>query len=739
MTAQDSPPSAATERPLGLARREDLVVRSVFSPEGVCHRIKDPITLRYFEFTAEEYFVWAQLRPETTLREVRDRFQLEFVPRQVSTAELQQFLLALIENRLVDRRQSPGQDPWMLSDRSPAGIGTPPHSPWSALLFHRFRGFNPTPLLDHLVHLFKRCPPWLFRGLLVLPPLAALWLLVSDPDRMRGDLASWSSTLSVKVWASIAVVLWLCRGIHELAHGVACRWQGAECPELGVQWLLLSPVLYCDVSDTWLLPNRVDRVLVTAVGPLTDLWLAACGFLVAAVVPVEPVQSVAHLVALFCVANTLLLNGNPLLKYDGYHVLCDVADEPNLADKARDWWLGRCSAICLGITPVESSVGRVRHPGLVAIYGLAAAFYRPWIWGTLIVGAGAWLTKAGYPQLGLLAAGLLALVLLGPWLGKLRRTLENPLFWSRLDSDRSRVTAAVFATLLAAFCLLPLPRSVRAIARVDAPGAHPLFVVVPGRLDMAVTAGTEVRQGALLARLSNPELLRQRERLWGEVQQLEFRLRSLEARRLESPEGNLPVSATEESLLAARQQLAQLDADLRRLEIRATRAGRFWPPPWKSNAADQSQLSPSWSGSPLDDFNRGCWLEIGTLLGQIGSPSDLSILLELDGSDADLIQVGQSVKVVLDHAAHLELTGVVSEVGLRVLNPDQQFAPGAGSRTDRTMVAARMTREPVGQELLLRDSGTARISVAWSSAANRVWDWLQSNFRPRVPRGEGID
>jgi putative peptide zinc metalloprotease protein len=711
------------------------VIRTVNSPAGDCHRLKDPITLRYFEFTAEEYFVWAQLRPGITLGELRQRCEAEFAPRQVSTGELQRFVLELLENRLITRREPPAQPARTMADPSPGRPGSSIATSWSALLFHRFRGLNPTPFLDRLVQLIKACPRLLVRALLLAPPVAALWLLLSDAERLRVDQTPWLQAQDSTVWIATAVVLWLCRGVHEAAHGVACRWQGAECPELGVQWLLFSPVLYCDVSDTWLLASRASRVLVTAAGPLADIWLAACGWLIAEATTVESVQAIARLVALFCIANTLLLNGNPLLKYDGYHVLCDLADEPNLSDKARGWWLERCAAVGLGIHPVASSAGRVRHPGLVACYGLAAAIYRPWIWGTLIMTTSAWFTQSGYPQLALLAAALLLLAILGPWLAGLLRTLRHPLFWSRLESGRFRVTVGVLAALVAAACLVPLPRSVPAIARVDAPNSQPLYVVVPGRLDMAVPAGTTVQQGELLAKLSNPELLRQRERLWAEVQQLEFRLSALEARRLEAPQDNLPVSATGESLRAARQQLSQLDADLSRLEFRAASAGQFWPPPWQPGLAGQPEIPPTWSGSPLARLNQGCWLEVGTMLGQLGTPADLSILLELEGADADLIHVGQAVRVVLDHAVHRQLNGVIAQVGLPVLRGERPATPPTSLPPPRSVVVARMVADHDPDRMLLRDSGSARISVAWTPLATRVWDALQASFRlPVAPR-----
>ncbi|HBH51616.1 MAG TPA: hypothetical protein DDY91_06975 [Planctomycetaceae bacterium] len=738
MTVLPSSSLAADDRPLDLSCRPDLVVRPVSSRSGVFWRIKDPVSLRYFELTPEEHFLLTRLKPESTLRQLSGDFANQFAPREVASGELRQFLLDLLENQLVIRsHHRRAVVAWGHPEASMTGHpeeNTRRAIGWQSLLFHRFRGINPTPILDVIVRLLVACPSGLRRAMFWIPLALAAWLLAFHPVVGGWNLSGGFSALTFPAWGLMLLLLWFCRAFHELAHGVACRWFGAECPEIGIQWLLLSPVLYCDVSDAWLLSSRASRIYISAAGPLADLWLAAVGIMLATSLGVEPLRTVSWAVSLFCLANTLFLNGNPLLKYDGYHVLCDLMEEPNLSDKARarcrGWWL----SLCLGLTASASTAGRVRHPTLVALYGVAAGIYRPWIWGTLLIGVAMGISRSGHPDLGWIVALSLIAVLLMSRVARLSRNLQDPLVRSQVDPHRAWWTVGAGLILSALFLLVPLPRTISATALVDAPHASPLYVVVPGRIEMTKPSGVAVLPGEVVARLSNPELMRQRDRLWAEVGQLEFRLRSYETQRLERPETSPPVSATRESLAAARRQLEEVQGDLERLNVSAPREGILWPPPWKlpHHHHHQQQVT-NWTGSPLDTANRGCWLEVGTLVGQIGAPADLSIVLELPAHRADLVQEGQVVTVVLSHAPHQTLRGQISQVGLKMAesrSPD--LGTGVGN-SEGGPVLARISLSHGGEALQLRDRGSARISVAWTPCGRRVLEWLQSVFRPMPP------
>lgn len=738
MTAQRSFPPSADDRPLDLDWRRDLVIRAVHNRSGTFWRIKDPLTLRYFELNEKEHFLLTHLSPSQSLRDLQDALRRQFAPNEVTLGELSRFLWELLENHLILRG-----DPSLASVAQRYALTNTPGPPlergqggwvWRSLLFHRFRGINPTPLLDRLVAVTARCPRWVRLAVFLGPPVVSLRMLVSNPRILEWNSVPGITALSPWAWLSVGVLLWLCRIAHELAHGVVCRWHGAECPDLGIQWMLLSPILYCDVSDAWLLASPAARIHTSAAGPLIDLWLASVSLGIALSTVVEPLRTIAWTVSLFCLVNTVLLNGNPLLKYDGYHVLCDVLDEPNLSDKARLWWLGCWTSLCLGLAPPRSNAGQVRNPTVVALYGLAAAVYRPWIWGTLLAGVALAMAQWDYPRLGWLLVLLLTTLLVFPWMSRLIRFLRDPEVRSHMNPVRVRWTVWLLLAFLAALMLVPLPRTISATARVDAPRAFPLYVVVPGQIESHLPAGTPVLAGEAVVRLSNPELSRESEKLRAEVGLLEFRLRSLETQRLDHPEKSSALATTKEALSSARRQSDQVQADLSRLELISPREGTFWPPPWRLGSPEPEDSLKVWSGSPGDRWNRGCWLEVGTLLGHIGDPSELSIVLEVPPERADVVRVGQMVRMVLVRAPDRSIQGTIAEVGLTMdENRLNSRAGGTASRGAGT-VMARIRLSAESPRLQLRDVGTARISVDWSPCGKRVLDWIQFTFQPMAVR-----
>ena len=161
-------------------------------------------------------------------------------------------------------------------------------------------------------------------------------------------------------------------------HGLSCKHYGGECHEMGMMLLVFTPCLYCDVSDSWMLPNKWKRAAIGAAGMYVELILASIatylwwwshpGIFNQLCLDVMFVSSVS----------TLLFNANPLLRYDGYYILSDIIEIPNLRQKASTI-LGRlASKWCLGIKQPEDPFLPQRNLGLFALYAVASSIYM-WI------------------------------------------------------------------------------------------------------------------------------------------------------------------------------------------------------------------------------------------------------------------------------------------------------------------------------------------------------------------------
>ncbi|MFM7831438.1 MAG: hypothetical protein ACKPJD_06585, partial [Planctomycetaceae bacterium] len=200
-------------------------------------------------------------------------------------------------------------------------------------LSFRWRGPDPTPLLDWLVPCLQRLWQPQFARLLpgfVLLAFAAVLLSLS---RLQAELPDLAALLTVTNLTALAIAITAARLLHELGHAIACRWFGGECHELGVMVIVFFPLLYCDVSDSRRFPTA-QRIAVAAAGIVVELLLAATAAVLWLLSYPGFLHSLFLNLLLFCSLNTLLINGNPLLRYDGYYVLSDLLAIPNLWQQA---------------------------------------------------------------------------------------------------------------------------------------------------------------------------------------------------------------------------------------------------------------------------------------------------------------------------------------------------------------------------------------------------------------------
>lgn len=130
--------------------------------------------------------------------------------------------------------------------------------------------------------------------------------------------------------AWLGVALMIVKTLHELGHALAARRYGCRCREMGVQLFFLLPCLYTNVSEVWLVPSKWRRIAVSAAGMYVELFLAAVATIVWWLAEPGPLASIAWSVMLVASFGTLVLNGNPLMRYDGYYILADLAEVPNL-------------------------------------------------------------------------------------------------------------------------------------------------------------------------------------------------------------------------------------------------------------------------------------------------------------------------------------------------------------------------------------------------------------------------
>jgi putative peptide zinc metalloprotease protein len=479
---------------------------------------------------------------------------------------------------------------------------------------------------------------------------------------------------------------------------------------------------------------------VAAAGIYVEVTLAACCTFLWWFTQPGVFHSFCFNVMFVCSVGTVLFNGNPLLRYDGYFILADVLDMPNLWQRSRTLVRSACLRWCLGIDAGDQDDLPWGTRAVLGTYGVASILYR---WAVL-VGIAVFLlgTLQRYRLellaqlfLGLFAAGMIAMPI-----HTTRRWLAHPLNAQRLRSGRTWIRIALLGVLACCVLFVPLPYHVAVPVIIESGDAASVYVTAPGRLVHSVQVGDSVAAGQVVAELDNPGLRRAVARLSGDVARQQARLVSLDARRVDDPQAASEIPAAREKLLDLRQQLGQRRSDIQRLSLRAPQEGKILSPPIVPTLHDAGGRLPLWSGTPLDEVNRGCFLETGTLLCLVGDPNAFQAMAYVNQTDTTLVRVGQRVSIHLEQSTGALLQGTVDEVArldLDATPAELLVRAKIPTRTDSAGVArplepvyqVRITLSDPPSLLVDRGGGEAKIRVASKSIGWRISRWFRRTFR----------
>jgi putative peptide zinc metalloprotease protein len=654
---------SSSSRKLAIRVRPDLAARKQRYQGRTYWVVKDPVGLQYYRFEEEEFAILQMLDGQSSLEQIAERFEREFPPQTIRVEELQNFIGMLHKGGLV-LSDAAGQGA-QLKQRRDEKKRRELLASLANLLAFRLRGFDPERLLNAMYPYVR----WFFSGPAtcgaLLLAFAAAALVLVQFNVFQSRLPDFHSFFAAQNWLLLAGVLMTTKVIHEFGHGLSCKHFGGECHEMGVMFLVLTPCLYCNVSDSWMLPNRWHRAAIGAAGMYVEVVLASIATFVWWFSEPGWLNYLALNVMFVSSVSTILFNANPLLRYDGYYILSDLLEIPNLRQKAQSILNRKLRLWCLGIEDPEDPFLPKRHQGLFALYTVASFVYRWVVLLSILVFLNRVFEPYGLKVLGQIIAlgSVYGLVAMPLW--NVFKFFRVPGRWSKVKRVRMFATVAVLAAAAAALCLIPFPSSIVCPFEVQPYAAVSVYVEVEGVLRKpALPPGTRVAQGDLIAELDNVDLRLEVARLRGEAATQEVELTSLRNLRTHDEQYALQLEVASEKLAATVDQLAQKETDLRRLRIVAPAAGVIIPPARvpEQGRQDEVQLA-SWTGSPLDPHNVGATFSPGgsqNLLCSIGDPEQWEAVIVVDQDDVDLVQEGQAARLLLEEAAWHEFAGVIA-------------------------------------------------------------------------------
>ena len=363
-------------------------------------------------------------------------------------------------------------------------------------------------------------------------PVALLWLALVLPAAVLGaqHWQALTENLSDRVLsASNLLLLWfvypVVKAVHEWAHGLAVKARGGTVREIGLLFIIFTPVPYVDASSSYGFASKWARAQVAAAGIMAELALGAVALYVWLAAEPGLLTAIAYNVILIAGVSTLLVNGNPLMRYDGYFIATDLLELPNLAQRAQAYWVWLSDRFLFGARDAEPPLASQGERAILAVYGAVAPVYRLLITVGLI-----WFVASEYLLIGAVMAVMAAWQALVMPLWKAWKHLDEGGSLARRRGTAKRRTLALLAGGGAVLGLLPLPfYSVHqgvvwlpdeALVRAEAAGQVRAVHAAPG---------TAVAPGAPLLSIENLPLQAELTQAAAALAQTEAQLRRAEA------------------------------------------------------------------------------------------------------------------------------------------------------------------------------------------------------------------
>lgn len=327
--------------------------------------------------------------------------------------------------------------------------------------------------------------------------LFALYLISRDWETYTHSLVEQTT---VQGLLEMGIALSFAKVFHELGHGFAARRFGCRVPSMGIAFLVLWPVLWTDTTDAWRLGDRRQRLMIDTAGMATEILIAAVASIAWAILPDGPARSAVFVLSSSTWLLTLLVNLSPLMRFDGYYILSDLLDFPNLQERgfAYTRWFLRELMFRPALAPPEELSPRMAR--IIVVYSIVSWVYRFF----LFTGIAVLVYHFTFKLLGLFLMGIEL------WYFVTRPILREMMAWVKLS--RTQRLNKHTAVTLGVFALLILALAVPWRGKVEAPGLRraerqaTLLSSEPGRLTWRVADEAWVKEGEVMFRLESMEV-----------------------------------------------------------------------------------------------------------------------------------------------------------------------------------------------------------------------------------------
>jgi putative peptide zinc metalloprotease protein len=589
-----------------ISLRPGVKIRRQFFRGEQWHVVEDPFNNQFFRLQPPAYSFVARLRPHRTVQQVWEEC-LALDPNQAPGQEEVLRLISQLYFANLLQYEAP-TDSAQLFERQRRRRERETRSRWLNIMFLRIPLFDPDRFIDRLLPHTR----WLFG-----PVGLILWLLVVGAgvkvvvenfaelrQQSQGVLAPGNLFL---LYLGLVII----KSLHEFGHAFLCKRFGGQVHVMGVMMLIFTPTPYMDATSSWGFRSRWQRMLVGAAGMIVEVFVATIAVFIWANTGPGTLHNLAYNMIFVASVSTILFNGNPLLRYDGYYMLSDFLGIPNLYQRATQqlkFWMDR---YLFGLKKADTPARSRREAAWLTAYGILSFIYRIVVFGGILL-----FVADRFLLLGI----IMAVVCLISWvIVPLGRFIHYLATSPQLERQRLRaglVSAGTVLGLLGFLEFVPFPYHFRAPGIVEAREKGEVVNESPGIVETVLaTPGSWVTNGQPLLRLSNHELDLQLVGAQARVEETQAMWR----RSMQTNVANL--KPIDQRLESVQKQLQQVRENQATLVVRAQKNG-------------------IWAAPEMKDF-LGRWLTRGTDLGVVLNPASFEFTATVPQTDVNRLFASQ--------------------------------------------------------------------------------------------------
>ncbi len=702
-------PQLTTQEKKYFKVRTDLEISKQVHRNETCYIIKDPLALRYFRLSDVEFRVFTLLDGNHSVEDIQKIIHEEFADVELTKDSISHFLLMLKQVNFLERMYA--KESRLLYERAKKRARM--FSFWGKIkniFFIKFSLCDPDRFLDKTLPYVR----WIFSKpmayLCAAVMAAGLWIAFMSTSSIAEAM---SGIISLRNLVFFWIVFIVVKMFHELGHAYLCKYYGGEVHEMGLLFMFFTPCLYCDVSDAWIFQKKSSRLWVSSAGIFIELFLAAVACLVWKASEPGIIKTLAYNTMFLCSVSSVFFNANPLMKFDGYYMLSDYLEMPNLRNKSIQRMGGLVKKFVLGM---EVPDDEIKDPDnkLYVTYGLASSLYI-----YIFVFAIAGFTMSQIYILGLymflsMFIGLLLFPLrkMVTFFVKNRRNMK-------IKKERLYIAGGILAVLLGFFALYKMDYKLKNACVIEPSKRSEIRASFSGFLDdLRIAEGQLVEKDTVLCVLKNLDLERTIAQRQAEIVVKEREILEAKGRNDEPEVNKLLVTKKQKE-----EEVAKLSGIFADLTVKAPFSGAVLLPEGHTSKPVELQLL------------KGAFLQKGDPICAIGNIDEVVVRAVVHDANISDVQVGAPVSLRMYSHPDRTFEGVVrkkSPATHESINSLPLLHPFGGE------VVVKQTGEPIekyfevditinNHDRLLKPgmTGWAKIYAGRKSFGQRIWAFIK--------------